>query len=73
MGIILLLGFPLPGDPHVGENHDTCGQGFGPGGSRSLHLSGSGRSGQHESERRAGAGLLEKHGLYLAKDKSRSC
>lgn len=57
--IILPLGFPLPGNPHVGENHDTCGQDFDPGGSRGLHLSGSGSPDQHQAEQRAGADLLD--------------
>jgi hypothetical protein len=57
MGIILLLGFPLPGNPHVGERYDTCGQDFDPGGSRQLF--GSSGSGQRKAECRTGANVLE--------------
>ena len=59
MGIILLLGFPLPGNPHVGDSYDTCGQDFGPGGSRDLHLFGSGSSSQRKAEQRADADMLD--------------
>jgi hypothetical protein len=56
--IILLLGFPLPGDPHVGERYDTCVQDFSPGGRRCLHLFGSGSPNQHHAEQRACTDLL---------------
>ena len=56
--IILLLGFPLPGDPHVGDRYDTCVQDFSPGGRRCLHLSSSGSPNQHHAERGAGTDLL---------------
>ena len=57
--IIQLLGFPLPGNLHVGERYDSCGQDFGPGGSRDLYLFGSGSSGQRKAEQRAGADVLD--------------
>jgi hypothetical protein len=57
--IIQLPGFPLPGNPHVGEIYDTCGQDFRPGGSRDLHLFGGGKSGQRKAEPRAGADVLD--------------
>ena len=57
--IILLLGFPLPGDPHVGERYDTCVQDFSPGGRLCLHMSGSGSPNQHYAESGASADLLD--------------
>src|SRR3954469_16195699 len=57
--IILLLGFPLPGDPHVGERYDTCVQDFSPGGRRCVHLSGSGSPNQHYAEEWACTDLLD--------------
>jgi hypothetical protein len=57
--IILLLGFPLPGDPHVGDRYDTCVQDFSPGGRCCLHLSGGGSPNQHRAERGAGTDLLD--------------
>lgn len=59
MVIILLLGFPLPGDPHVGERYDTCVQDFSPGGRRCVHLSGSGSPNQHHAEEWACTDLLD--------------
>jgi hypothetical protein len=57
--IILLLGFPLPGDPHVGERYDTCVQDFSPGGRRCLHMSGSRSPNQHYAEPGTCADLLD--------------
>jgi len=46
-----------------GESHETCGQDFGPGGSRGVYLSGNGQADQHYAEQRSNANLPRQSSL----------